>query len=354
MRWSACLFCALALGLSLCTDALAQPIGRVALVVPDEPDTLSARAEERLRAELTAAGYEVVTVPVDGTADRGLLRTVAKRTRSTAAVSLRRGSATFDGAVWAKDERSGREALEPVRSAEATLEGAAAFAIWAAEQLHASLLAFDTDRPSAEEAPTTEPPASVVAPPQQDAATDPGSAPPRRPVEPERPYAVSGGIAVLFGPGGVPAGAGPALSLEWHTGPWFGAFTFLGPVSSSLQAPSGSVDIDQEQALLRAGAEVDTGIDPLVPFAAVGLGAYRLGARGDAVAPYRSASNQAWSGLFQLVGGLRWQVSPLVRVTGEGGLWLAGARPVVRIEGAPNAHIGRPGYVGSLGVGLSW
>lgn len=132
--------------------------------------------------------------------------------------------------------------------------------------------------------------------------------------------------------GGVPAGLGPSMTLSWRTEQWFGSLRFIGPVSSSLETTSGNVDIDQEQALVRVGVDLGEHAGRFVPFAAVGLGAYRLGARGDAVAPYRSTSNQAWSGMLQLTGGLRLRLSELIFVACEGGVWLASTKPVVRIE----------------------
>jgi hypothetical protein len=328
-------------------DALADP--RVALVVPDDPTEPSTRAEERLRAELMSAGYEVVTVPVDGVVDRSRLRAIAKRTTSVAAVSVELDGAELEGAVWAKDDATGQESMERVRPARATLEGAAEFAIWAAEQLRASVLAFTTEPPP--ETPS-EPPKPIE--PSTEKKTGPEREAPKPLPQQARPYALTGGISVLFGPGGVPAGFGPSMTLSWRTELWFGSLRFIGPVSSSLETTSGTVDIDQEQVLVRVGVDLGDDAGRLVPFAAVGLGAYRLGARGDAVAPFRSTSNQAWSGMMQLTGGLRLRLSELFFVACEGGVWLASTKPVVRIDGAPSAAIGRPGYVGSMGLGLSW
>ena len=338
-------------------DAFADP--RVALVVPDEPTEPSTRAEERLRAELMSAGYEVVTVPIDGVVDRARLRAVAQSTASVAAVSVELDGGELEGAVWARDEATGQESMERVRPAHATLEGAAEFAIWAAEQLRASVLAFTTEpppeTPEPPETPAPEPPK-----PPEPTEKKVGPAPeretpkPRPPSKSVRPYALTGGISALFGPGGIPAGFGPSMTLSWRTELWFGSLGFIGPVSSSLQTTSGTVDIDQEQALVRVGVDLGDDAGRFVPFAAVGLGAYRLGARGDAVAPYRSTSNQAWSGMMQLTGGLRLRLSELLFVACEGGVWVASTKPVVRIDGAPSAAIGRPGYVGSMGLGLSW
>lgn len=335
--------------------AHAEP--RVAILMPEEPTEASARVEERLRAELSAAGYEVLTVSVDGPVDRVQLRAIARRTDSSSAVTVVVGPTELEGAVWVRDEATGRESLESVRPARATHEGAAVFAIWAAEQLRASLLAFEPVVREATPAPRSAPdavrPAPVVAPPEVPPARE------RRSSGDHTAhgfYGLSGGLAVLLSHGTVPWGVGPTVGLSWQTERWLGSVRVTGPVSSTVGTSSGRVDIDQELLTLRAGALLRKGdeVGRLTPFVALGVGAYRLGARGDAIAPYRSASNQAWSGLIEATGGCRMRLSTLVFASTEGGVWMVSSRPVIKIAGAPNAGIAHPGYVGSLSLGLSW
>ncbi len=329
---------------------------RVAIIVPEETTEASVRAEERLRAELLAAGYEVISVPVEGPVDGEQLRAITKRTDSSSAVTIVAGPVGLEGIVWVRDEATGRESLASVRPARATQEGAAVFAIWASEQLRASLLAFE---PAVRGAPGAGSTPEAVAP-------APVAAPEEAPSAPERQssgddsshsfYGLSGGLAVVLGHGTVPWGVGPTVGLSWQTERWIGSVRLTGPVSSTLETSSGRVDIDQELLSLRAGALLTKGdeVGRLTPFVALGLGAYRLGARGDAIAPYRSASNQAWSGLFEATGGLRMRLSTLVFASTEGGVWMVSSRPVIKIAGASNASVAHPGYQGSLSLGLSW
>lgn len=336
-------------------SAAAEP--RVAIVVPEASSEASARAEERLRAELSAAGYDVFSVSVGTPVDRAQLRAIAERTDASSAVTVVVSPAGLEGVVWAKDEVTGRESLASVRPARATQEGAAVFAIWAAEQLRASLLAFEpgvrkeTPPPpamsdKASSVPGVNPTPSEKVPAAQKPARDPlGSS-----------FGLSGGPAVLLSRGTVPWGVGPTVSLSWRADRWIGSFRVAGPIASTLETSSGKVDIDQELLTLRAGALLFPAdeVGRLTPFVMLGVGAYRLGARGDAVAPYRSASNQAWSGLLEATGGLRLRLSSWVFVSTEGGVWMASSRPVIKIAGASNASVAHPGYLGAVLLGLSW
>ncbi len=324
---------------------------RVALVVPEDATEKSSRAEERLRVELAGAGHDVVTVPVEQAPERGRLRSIAKRTGAIVVVSLQVDDDAIDGVVWVKDEATGREMVTPIRRAAATPEGAAIFAIWATEQVRASALALET--------PVTARPVPVE--PVADRPKEQRKAPNAPPSPRSEPVArspsktsLSVGPA-LVGHGSLPWAAGPSITVTRREESWLAALRLSGPVVSTLDAESGSVSIDQEQLSLRVGWSLVS--DPETfgrPYLAAGLGAYRLGARGDANRPYRSASNQAWSGLLDLAVGAEATVSDPFFVAVELGTWVLASRPVIKMAGSEDGSAGRAAYFGLIALGVSW
>jgi len=340
---------------------------RVALVVPEDATDASSRAEERLRVELAGAGHDVVTVPVEGPAERGRLRSIAKRTGAAVVVSVHVDDDGIDGTVWVKDEATGREVVTPIRKAAATPEGAAVFAIWAAEQVRASVLALETsvavppapvepggDGPKEERAPATSPPRAAPTPSPR-AAPTPSPSPRPASVEQRVSRTMLSVGPVVVGHGSLPWAVGPSVALVRREDNWLGAVRLSGPAVSTIEAESGSVNVDQEQLSLRVGWSLLSGAETFArPYLAVGLGAYRLGVRGNANAPYRSASNQAWSGLLEAAGGVEATVSDPFFVAVEAGTWILASRPVVKMAGSEDGSAGRAGYFGLTALGVSW
>ena len=332
---------------------------RVALVVPEDATDASSRAEERLRVELAGAGHDVVTVPVEGTPERGRLRSIAKRTGSFVVVSVQVDDDGIDGTVWVKDEATGREVVTPIRKAAATPEGAAVFAIWAAEQVRASVLALETPvaAPPAPVEPVGDGPKEERAAPRSPPRAPPTSSPSPPPASVERraSWTMLSVGPILVGHGSLPWAVGPSVTLVRREENWLGALRLSGPAVSTIEAESGSVNVDQEQVSLRVGWSLLSGTDTFArPYLAAGLGAYRLGVRGNAHAPYRSASNQAWSGLLELAGGLEATVSDPFFVTVEAGTWILASRPVVKVANSEDSPAGRAGYFGLTALGVSW
>lgn len=160
---------------------------------------------------------------------------------------------------------------------------------------------------------------------------------------------------VLVGHGSLPWAVGPSVTLARREENWLGALRFSGPAVSTIEAESGSVNVDQEQLSLRVGWSLLSGADSFVrPYLAAGIGAYRLGVRGNANAPYRSASNQAWTALLELAGGAEATVSDPFFVAVEAGTWILASRPVVKMAGAEDGSAGRAGYFGQTALGVSW
>lgn len=332
---------------------------RVALVVPEDATDASSRAEERLRVELAGAGHDVVTVPVEGTAERGRLRSIAKRTGAMVVVSMHVDEESIDGTVWVKDEATGREVVTPIRKAAATPEGAAVFAIWAAEQVRASVLALETPAaaPPAPVEPVGDRPKEERAAPKPSPRAAPTPSPSPRPARVEQQVSrtmLSVG-PVLVRHGSLPWAVGPSVTLVRREENWLGAIRFSGPAVSTIEAESGSVNVDQEQLSLRVGWSLLSGAETFArPYLAAGLGAYRLGVRGNANAPYRSASNQAWSGLLEVAGGMEATVSDPFFVAVEAGTWILASRPVVKMAGSQDGSASRAGYFGQTALGVSW
>lgn len=332
---------------------------RVVIVVEGIPNAQTMRIEERLRAELIAAGFEVVTVSRGEGADPSVVRGVFSETSSQGAVVIRSSGEDPAGVVWARDALTGAELVRDVKEETATTEGVSIFAIRAAEQVRASIIELEAGKGTI---PPPEVPAPVApTPPLAEVrAAPPAVAKPTprlRPTESAaKRYELTGGGAVLVAPGGVPTAWGPTLAAGWRASPrWLGELRLIGPTLSSVDAPSGHVDLDQELVVMRVRAVFveETGA-VVVPAGVVGLGAHRIGVRGTANAPYGSASNHAWTGVLTLGMGARARVTSAVELHAEAGVWWTSSRPMVRVAGGDDMHTGQPGFSGLVGLALRW
>ena len=250
------------------TTHAAKP--RVALELAAPTDEQRLELETRLRAELAIAGFDAIVVEGSGKADAESLEQDARTTGSFAAIAVQGDAPGAE--VWVADRVTGKTVRRHVNFDAKSPDAAAIFAIRAVELLRASLLELSESHASrGEVAPT--------------ARIRTWAAPKRAPL-PVATREVRVGAAVIGGPGGIPVTVAPSIGFGWAAVPgWVGGLDAWGPSSSRVRQEEGEARLDQEAATAWVRAEpIRQG--GFVPFAKIGVGAYRLGASGSASTPY--------------------------------------------------------------------
>jgi hypothetical protein len=284
---------ALVIALAFPSSALAQR-ARVALAQPIDPDPVQAEVSRRIRAELEAASFDVVVVPLDPGGDpragvelAGGLRPIA----TVAIVSLQNRPAVD---VWVSDRVTGKtlvKRLDVGRRADAELTSS--LAIHAVELLRASLLEMRTQSGRREETGAAD--GTSRLPNEVTEWVNHAILP--EPLKPlfERP-SVAVAAATLYSSPSMGLSFAPVLRASvGDANGLAGRLALVGPgFGAELRGPQGTASIRQELAL--AELVYAPSRRWLVPSASAGIGAYHLYLQGDATDPaYRGVSNQIWA-----------------------------------------------------------
>ncbi|WP_437310302.1 hypothetical protein [Sorangium sp. So ce388] len=342
----------------------APAASRVAIVEADADDPLVREAATRLRAELGAAGFEVVSVPRARDADardvRAALERAARDEGAFAAAALFRSRAGATADLWIVDRVTQKTVVRTVEVA-----GAAApsvMAVRAVELLQASLLEANllASRPSpggaaADSVAVPDDVRRWMAPVRRQAAADPAA---------ERPGMLAGigveaGLAALQSTGGVGPALGPALRLSYGGGAAGGGvlpaglaarLTFAGPtLAPALEGALGTVSVRQEMALLEAVWALETG-GAVSPVLSAGVGGFHLFISGDPLPPLRSATGEVWSVAAALGAGAGLRVTERAALLLDAHAIFAEPRAVVTLGGERLGSAGRPTIAGFLGL----
>ncbi|XXX80884.1 hypothetical protein WMF30_19190 [Sorangium sp. So ce134] len=340
----------------------AAAASRVVIVEADADDPLVREAATRLRAELGAAGFEVVRVPraVEGDARAALERAALDEGAFAAAAIFRAGAgATAD--LWIVDRVTQKTVVRTVEVA-----GAAApsvMAVRAVELLQASLLEANlraSTRRAQDEGAAGGARVAVpddvrrwMAPVQRQAGADPAAA---RPGMLEG-VGVEAGLAALLSAGGVGPSLGPALRLSYGAAGG-GALpaglaarlTFAGPaLGPALEGALGAVSVRQEMALLEAVWALETGT-AVSPVLSAGVGGFHLFISGDPLPPLRSATGEVWSVAASVGGGAGLRLTERAAILLDAHAIFAEPRAVVTLGGERLGAAGRPTFAGFLGL----
>ncbi|WP_437839405.1 hypothetical protein [Sorangium sp. So ce1153] len=348
----------------------APAASRVAIVEADADDPLVREAATRLRAELGAAGFEVVSVPRARDADarprdgdaRAALERAARDEGAFAAAAIFRSRAGATADLWIVDRVTQKTVVRTVEVA-----GAAApsvMAVRAVELLQASLLEANllTSRPppGGGAAGSVAVPDDVrrwMAPVRRQAAADPAA---------ERPGMLAGigveaGLAALQSTGGIGPALGPALRLSYGGGAAGGGvlpaglaarLTFAGPTLAPALGDAralGTVSVRQEMALLEAVWALETG-GAVSPVLSAGVGGFHLFISGDPLPPLRSATGEVWSVAAALGAGAGLRVTERAALLLDAHAIFAEPRAVVTLGGERLGSAGRPTFAGFLGL----
>ncbi|XYI01556.1 hypothetical protein ACMHYB_18105 [Sorangium sp. So ce1128] len=342
----------------------AAAASRVAIVEADADDPLVHEAATRLRAELGAAGFEVVSVPRarDGDARdvRAALERAAQDAGAFAAAAIFRSRAGATADLWIVDRVTQKTVVRTVEVA-----GAAApsvMAVRAVELLQASLLEANLlasrPLPGGAAADSVAVPDDVrrwMAPVRRQAAADPAA---------ERPGMLAGigveaGLTALQSTGGIGPALGPALRLSYGGGAAGGGvlpaglaarLTFAGPtLAPALEGALGTVSVRQEMALLEAVWALETG-GAVSPVLSAGVGGFHLFISGDPLPPLRSATGEVWSVAAAFGAGAGLRVTERAALLLDAHAIFAEPRAVVTLGGERLGSAGRPTLAGFLGL----
>ncbi|WP_437727708.1 hypothetical protein [Sorangium sp. So ce861] len=339
----------------------AAAASRVVIVEADADDPLVREAATRLRAELGAAGFEVVRVPGRREGDaRAALERAALDEGAFAAAAIFRSRAGATADLWIVDRVTQKTVVRTV-----AVSGAAApsvMAVRAVELLQASLLeasllssrAPPEGAAGGERAAVPEDVQRWMAPVRRQAGAEPAAGRPGMLAG----FGVQAGLAALLSAGGIGPALGPALRLSYGAGAGGGALpaglaarlTFAGPaLGPALEGALGAVSVRQEMALLEAVWAPETGA-AISPVLSAGVGGVHLFIAGDPLPPLRSATGEVWSIAASLGGGAGLRLTDRAALLLDAHAIFAEPRAVVTLGGERLGTAGRPTFAGFLGL----
>lgn len=271
---------------------------RVTVVRAASSDPLIREANTRLRAELAAAGFDVLDVDGPAGSVRDEVESTSEATKSFATVAIERAGTGASADVWISDLVTGKTVVRRLRVGSES-NAAAVLAIRALELLRASLLEVTV--------PVSEAPdeaARRAAPPDVVSWAEPKTKA-RGPSHPLAGTSMAVGVFVLHSLQSIGPSLGPVARVARGIGPRvFGRLSLASAVvGPRVHAEGGEASVQQHFGSLELGWVADT--RPVVAFAWAGIGAYYLRTSGEAEAPFRASSAGVVSALGTVgVGGL--------------------------------------------------
>jgi hypothetical protein len=317
------------------------------VVLLEAPDNAEAATEvlARVRGELTAAGFEVVLLPVSVEGDPSTISETSARELLPAAVILvlerpAEGTEPQRIELWLSDRLSRRTFVQslPVETDEAG-RGYRRLAVQAVELLKARL---------AELAVTKEPPKPP--PPHE-----PPKPPPPKPPPPPEPPGVEGRLAggvTLFqgfegvetsyslrvsGGAGFPAGAIGGAPFVVDLGASLNAFGSR----STVHAAGGKATVDQALGTIDLSLRFDRGA-MFQPLLVTSAGLYTVGVEGSGDSAHVEHDDRTWSAFTAVGAGLWLRPSHAFALELEAEVGRAWAKTVVRIDREDVAETGSP------------
>ncbi|HYO94252.1 MAG TPA: hypothetical protein VER33_07055 [Polyangiaceae bacterium] len=320
------------------SPARADTQRRVVLLDRPAASDLDTEVVARIRGELTAAGFEVMVLPVSPELEaRVAVETAADELKPVLVVVLAQSIDVESGEhvleVWLSDRVLRRTLVQRLHIDPAQASGGASrLAVQVVELLrarHAELFIRSQEAPAA-------------APPAVQKAEVVEAAPATRAT-----LALGGGFLNDFQElGGVwvpllrvgallPHVGGRLLQLEARA-----SLSTFAQETHLLAAP-GAVRVQQQFGM--AEAVVHLGVNLRVqPVLSVGMGVYNVDLSGDAPVGYRSSSRRTWSMLTAAGGGVWVRPVPWLACAAEAQLLTAWSKTVVRVLGDEVARAGEP------------
>jgi hypothetical protein len=347
----------LTLALLVSSAAAAQYRHRVVLLERSSADDTQREVTTRVRAELGAAGFEVVALPVGDEDPKSSVEGAGFQVHPASVLLVERlatdaGEASADVELWLSDRLLRKTVVlrlrgdEQLAGPESTSRAAARIAVQAVELVKARLaelsLTRERERERERETPprVTSPPAPVVPAPRG-----------------ARPN-LTGGIGLLKGFQEGQQSLTPVLRLgvalpERWTGDVLaldvrGGFIGLGR-AARIEHGAGSASLRHTAVELDAVVRFLPG-GRVQPFVSLGGGFLAIDVAGTAPEPYRNTSQRTISGLVSASGGLWLQPVKGFGLALEGQLIEAWSKTVVRIAGEDAAEVAAPLLLLSAGL----
>jgi hypothetical protein len=309
---------------------------RVVLLEPAAAAPGLRRCMTRIRQELAAGGFEVVSVdPGPMTDPLSIANEMGRQPDAVATFAVLGDRDARPSELWILDRIGGHadvlRILASVNDAEHVPE---VFAIRAIETLRASALRLlvESDRPSSP-APGPDAMPSISTPTRVDPASR------------KRPHSatVETGILFVTSPGGLGPAALPLARLRISLiGPLFARMSFAGLGSRPrVETLQGSATVGQALGLFELGGLFRSGAR-LRPIAAIGGGLLHVDSDGDGIWPYQGKRGSAWAGVVDGGLGVLTELGADVALALEAHAFLALPHPYVRFVDTNAATVGFP------------
>jgi hypothetical protein len=321
---------------------------RVALAQPAAPDEIVAEVATRVRAELAAAAFDVVVVPLaPGANPREQVEAASLEPRPIATLAIVRIADRPAVDVWVYDRLTDKTSIKRLDlGRRPDPEIMSALAIHAVELLRASLLETRAAHASAKRS-TTRPVPREVGDWVERAAYPPTA------LFEGNTIGIAG--VVLHSFSGIGPAFAPAVRLAWGAPSGFaGRLSLVGPAfGANLESPKGTASVRQELAMVElVYAPTHHWISP---FGSVGAGAYHLHTNGKPSDPNdRGTTDGVWAALLDAGGGVAARLGSGAAVTLELHAFVTQPSATVGIgDGADDARLGptgRPSFIASLGL----
>jgi hypothetical protein len=367
--------------------AFAETRSLVTVVKPSGKDAVVAEATTRLKAEIENAGFRVRVVEAKaGDARAQVEEAIAPECASTtpceasfatiAIVSTSKGAAAD---VWVADHVTKKTSVRRIDVA-SSATFASDLAVRSVELLRASLLEANAPAHRLElppdvaqwiapvEAPAPAPPIALPPPEEPQPSREPQPQPPRPQPQPlprpqpqphPRPHPHPGFFVGVAGGLLASAEVGPTFTPVIRAGyrlraPLAFRLTIAPSTTATLSFDEGTIRVRQDLFALEAMTSFGLEAAPVRPLLALGAGVHHLHLQGDAHAPYSSEGHDVFSFAVTAGTGFVVRVSEPVTLVGEGDLVLLAPRQAIAVAGDDRARVGRPSYLGSLGLAFAF
>jgi hypothetical protein len=319
---------------------LAMPVqanpARVVLLDPAAAAPGLRHCMTRIRQELAAGGFEVVTVdPGPMTDPLSIANEMGRQPDAVATFAVVGDRDARPSELWILDRIGGHaEVLRILASGNDAEHVPEVFAIRAIETLRASALKVlvDSDRPSSP-APPPGAATSIATPARMDPASSkrPGSA------------TIETGILLVASPGGLGPAALPVARLRINlTGPLFARLSLAALGSRPrVETLKGSASVGQALGLFELGGLFRSGAR-LRPIAGIGGGLLHVDSDGDGIWPYQGNRQSAWAAVVDGGLGVLTELGARVALALEAHAFLALPHPYVRFVDTNAATVGFP------------
>ncbi|HEX6245310.1 MAG TPA: hypothetical protein VFZ61_30520 [Polyangiales bacterium] len=312
LLWGALLFGWLGLGVRA---VRAEQAKLVLVLAPERADEALTEVTARVRGELAAAGFRVLTrEPPSGVSPLHAVEHTGLELAPSAVLWIVTAAAHSAEhpklEIWLSDRLLGNVSMARLGAAPGRPSDANALAVQAVELLRARLseLRVGPEEPPADESWVEQPSEAPPPPP-------PPVAPDRAASEPRRVYGgLSAGLGVVFDSGNLEPALLPLVSCAISVAePRPGDL----PLAVDLRLTGAGFGSSQEFSIEQGSARVAQAFGegsvalrwvpraPIEPWLSAGVGVYTVGVEGSAEAPYQSRTDRAWAALGSVGLGVR-------------------------------------------------